>query len=109
MNHYKVEYENGLMRIGFGPQPASNDQLVCEVETLLDELIQSGVLKGGPLLLRINGPASMPVLAVIIHKVVHLFGGIAIYDPKLQGYVVSISHSPSHRVGTVLPVSELSK
>jgi len=34
------------------------------------------------------------------HAIMHLFGAIAIWDPKLQAFVVSISHG-NFRVGTL--------
>jgi CRISPR-associated protein Csx3 len=40
----------------------------------------------------------------LAHAVAHLYGYVACYDPKLQGYVVAISHDPSVRPGDLLPV-----
>ncbi|WP_256874863.1 CRISPR-associated protein Csx3 [Nostoc sp. C052] len=53
-------------------------------------------------LLKINGSQSIPVAYHIAHKVSHLYGAIAIFDPKLSGYVVSITHDPEYKLGTVL-------
>jgi CRISPR-associated protein Csx3 len=90
-----------LLRGKFG-EPAQNDALVRDADAGMAALIAAGELPGGPLL-RVNGPMSMPVAFVIAHRVGHLYGAIAIYDPKLGGkYVVSVSHDPMYRVGMVL-------
>jgi CRISPR-associated protein Csx3 len=41
----------------------------------------------------------------LAHAVAHLYGYVACYDPKLQGYVVAISHDPSFRPGQLLPAA----
>jgi len=52
--------------------------------------------------IRFNGRASLPVAMALAHSVAHLYGYVACYDPKLQGYVVSISHDPAWRPGQLL-------
>jgi CRISPR-associated protein Csx3 len=89
-----------LLRVCFG-EPAQNDQIVRDAVSRLTELIQSGGLEGS--LLRVNGPMSMPVAFALAHGVGHLFGAVAIYDPKLGGkYVVSISHDPNYPIGLLI-------
>ena len=58
-------------------------------------------LKGGGLL-RVNGKASLPVAMMIAHAVSHRYGAVAMFDPKIQGYIVAISHDPRWSVGDVL-------
>jgi CRISPR-associated protein Csx3 len=104
MTTYRIESElttDGiLLRVGFG-EPAQNDQIVRDAVVRLTELIQSGGLEG--ILLRVNGPMSMPVAFALAHGVGHLFGAVAIYDPKLGGkYVVSISHHPNYPIGLLV-------
>lgn len=83
----------GILRIAFGA-PSSNDQIVKDTTARLDEMVKTGELSGGGLL-KINGPASLPVAIVLGHKVSHLFEAVACFDPKLNKYVVVISHSPN--------------
>lgn len=33
----------------------------------------------------------------------HLFGVVAVFDPKISGYVVAITHDPAFKVGDVIP------
>lgn len=92
--------KNEILDIGFG-EPAQNDQIVRDANQRLNEMINLGILEGGQVL-RISGPASLPVAFVIAHGVNHLYGAIAVYDPKLQKYVVSITHSPNHKLGDLI-------
>lgn len=93
------------LNIKFGKDSAYNSEIVPYVVKLLDAI----EWRGGKLLL-VNGPASLPVAFAIAHKVNHLFGAIAVWDPKqpLEGtdivgsYVVAISHSPDYLEGTTL-------
>lgn len=91
--------EATLLRLAFG-EPALNDAIVREVEQRMREL-KSGGLQGGRLVL-LNGAASLPVISVIVHHVAHLFGAVGVFDPKLNGYVVVVSHDPAFAVGSVL-------
>ena len=90
-----------LLRLAFG-EPASNDVMVRDVDRRMKEL-KGRELTGGRLVL-LNGAASLPVIAVIIHHVAHLFGAVAIYDPKLQRYVIVASHGSELEVGEILSV-----
>lgn len=100
---YKINLEKDgdadLLRIGFGAE-AHNDKIVKDAAKLLEDLI-STELKGGKLL-KINGPASLPVAMHLSHKLSHLYSAIACYDPKLRKYVVSISHDPDYPLGTLI-------
>lgn len=93
---YNMTIDGDTMHVGFG-DPASNDDILREIVQTLGTLD----LSGGPLL-RITGPASLPVAVAIAHKVTHLYGAIAVYDPKLQAYVVAVSHSPNYTVGDLI-------
>ena len=84
---------DGILRVAFGV-PSTNDQIVRDAAARLDAMTKAGELSGGGLL-KINGPASLPVAMVLGHKLSHLFEAIACFDPKLNKYVVIISHSPN--------------
>lgn len=91
--------EAALLRLAFA-DPAPNDVIVRDVDVMMRDL-KSTSLTGGRLLL-LNGAASLPVIAVIVHHVAHLFAVVAIYDPKLSAYVVVLSHEPDFRIGDIL-------
>ena len=101
MTTYTIELTDDVLRIGFA-EPAQNNQIVRDAAQRLDQLVTSGALAGGALL-KINGPASLPVAFVIAHKIAHLYGAIACYDPKLASYVVCITHDPAYSLGDLIP------
>ena len=84
--------KNGVLRVDFGV-PSHNGQIVKDAAARLDDMMKAGELSGGGLL-KVNGPASLPVAMVLAHKLAHLFEAVACFDPKLNQYVVAISHSP---------------
>ena len=97
MATYNVSLEKGdLLRLSFGAQ-AQNDQIVRDAVAALEAL----GLQGGKLV-RLNGPASLPVAIAIGHAVGHLYGAVACFDPKLGKYVVAVSHDPDFVVGTLV-------
>ena len=101
MNSYKVtlgQEEDGssLLKLAFG-EPASNVEIVVDAVTAIHALD----LKGGRLI-RINGPASLPVAVAISHEVGHKYGVVAVWDPKIGKYVVAISHDPDLRIGDLI-------
>ena len=97
MNHYKIDFENGeILRVGFG-EPAQNDVIVREVNEFMEEQKRFGWK-----LLKINGPASLPVAFVLAHALGHLYEEIGVYDPKLNKYVNCISPGGEHNVGDLV-------
>lgn len=100
MSTYKIEIKDNLLRVSFG-EPAQNDQIVRDAAARLEEMAASGELAGGPLL-KINGPTSIPVSFVLAHKLAHIYGAVAFYDPKLGKYVISITHNPSYKLGDLI-------
>lgn len=90
----------GVLRISFG-DPSQNDQIVKDADARLKEMIRLGEVSGGKLM-KINGPASLPVGMVLAHGLSHLYQAIACYDPKLSKYVVAIAHGSEYRVGDLI-------
>ena len=90
-----------LLRLSFG-EAAGNDRIVVDAVAALKALMP---LSGSVVYL--NGPASLPVACAIAHGICHLFGAVAVFDPKLQGYVVAVSHG-GPAVGTIVKATELS-
>ena len=100
-NTYKISLEEGnLLRVGFG-DPAQNDQICRDAAQQLEELISSGALAGGSVI-KVNGPASLPVAVVIAHAVSHLYQVVAVFDPKISRYVVAVSHGNQLKVGDLI-------
>lgn len=106
------QYEEGLcertapgklFRVGFG-DPAPSNEIAREVDTRLAEIKASGVC--GPLAL-VNGPMAVVIGLQVGHILSHLFGSVGVFDPKLGGYVVALSHGGPYAVGDVIPAAEV--
>ena len=96
----EVMADGALLRVGFGT-PAQNGEIVRDAVAGLEALVEEGGFEGR--VLRVNGPMTIPVAFAVAHGVGHLFGVVAIYDPKLGGkYVVAISHDPGFAIGDLL-------
>lgn len=100
MPAYSITLVESALKIGFG-LPAQNDQIVKDATARLDEMANSGELIGGEVI-RVNGPASLPVAMVLAHKLAHLYQAVACFDPKLSKYVVAIAHGDKYAVGDLL-------
>lgn len=101
MATYNISLEEGeVLRVGFG-EPAQNDQIVRDAVARLDEMVATKKLMGGSLV-KINGPASLPVAVAIAHGVAHLYETVAVFDPKLGKYVVSVSHGDTYKPGELI-------
>ncbi len=98
--HIAVEGDN-VLRLGFGDTPAQNDVLVKEAAQIIGEMIEVGTIKGGELI-KLNGPATLPIAFVLAHKLNHLYQAVAVYDPKLSKYVVAIAHGGKYSVGDLV-------
>lgn len=101
MATFNIFLEDGnILRVGFG-DPAQNDQIVRDAKARLDEMVASGELAGGRVI-KINGPASLPVAMAIAHAIGHLYEVVAVFDPKIAKYVVSVSHGAEYKAGDLL-------
>jgi len=100
MTAYNIALTDGVLKVGFG-SPAQNDQIVKDAEAGIDALVNSGELGGGEVI-RVNGPASLPVAMVLAHKLAHLYQAVACFDPKLSKYVVAIAHGDKYAVGDLI-------
>lgn len=105
MSIYNVDICGDTLSVSFG-EPANNDQIVVEVKAKIARLIEIGQIRGGRLL-KITGRQSLPVAYTICHEVAHLYGAIAVFDPKMGGkgldaYIVVISHTKDYQVGQIL-------
>ena len=94
--------KNGILRVGFGT-PGDNTQIVKDAAARLDAMEEADELSGGDLL-KINGPASLPVAMFLGHRLSDLFEVIACFDPRMDKYVIAISRSSDSKyaVGNVI-------
>jgi len=97
---FHLTMEGNVLKLKFG-ESASNDQIVPFVEKKLSQMIENKEIPWGEIV-KIDGPASLPVAAVIIHKLAHLYSVVAVFDPKLQKFVVAISHSGKNTSGDLI-------
>lgn len=100
MTSYKISREGQVLKVGFG-EAAQNDAIVRDAVARLAEMNKAGELEGGGVI-KINGPASLPVAVVLAHVLVHKFSAVGVFDPKLNKYVVAVSHDPAINVGDLL-------
>ena len=63
---YTITRDGNVLHVAFGV-PSTNDQIVKDAFARLDIMTKAGELSGGGLL-KINGPASLPVAMVLAHK-----------------------------------------
>lgn len=101
MSAYNITRTDDILKLAFGT-PAQNDQIVRDAVARLAEMEANGELAGGGVI-KLNGPASLPVSVAITHALAHRFAAVAVFDPKMNGYVVSVSHDPSFVVGSIIP------
>lgn len=93
---YNIIRDNNVLKLAFG-SPAQNDQICRDAVAAIKAL----ELEGGKIV-KLNGPASLPVAIAIAHEVAHIYGAVAAFDPKLGKYVVSVSHTPDYTVGDLI-------
>jgi CRISPR-associated protein Csx3 len=99
MSSYNIDLQDGILSIKFA-EPAQNDQIVKDAAARLQEMSETGELRGQ--LLKINGLISVPVAFVLAHKLAHLYGAIGFFDPKLDKYVICITHNPAYKLGDLI-------
>jgi CRISPR-associated protein Csx3 len=107
---FLIDWEDGILnaRINNGVR-VDGDQIVRDAAAQLAKLIESGQLPGGKQILKINGRTTVLASFAIASQVAHLYGGVAVFDPRLgdkglDKYVVTVSHSKGCRVGETVDV-----
>ncbi len=96
-----------LYKVGFG-SPAQNDQIVRDAELALSSIFDKTEEDLGPVTRKadgialVNGPASLPVAVVVANSLLQRYSTVAVFDPKLNGYVVSATHDASMPLGTII-------
>lgn len=103
MSAFTLRCDGKVLWVGFG-EPATGDLVVQDAARELQGMEASGELAGGGLLC-INGRCSVPVAVMLGHALAHLFSAVAVFDPKLDRYIVSISHDPNLPLGQLIEPS----
>jgi hypothetical protein len=104
LNHdtYKIEAtrkgSQTTYTIGFGDEPADNTDLTQLVSKATYEIPSE--LHGSVAL--VTGKASLPVSYALSHNLGHYHKAVAVYDPKLQGFVVAITHDSRYPLGHLI-------
>ena len=108
MYSYQIRLEDDVLRVGFNRTlPAKGDRIVRDAVEQLSQMIDSGQLSGGSVLM-IDGPQSVPIAYALGHRLSHLYEAIAILDPKIgkkghKTYIVTITHGSSkYEVGDLI-------
>lgn len=91
-----------VLRLRFG-EPATNAEIVKDATAAANAIASE--VRGR--LVALNGPASLPAAVAIAHALVHVAPAIAVFDPKMNAYVVAVSHDPRWRVGDTIAADEI--
>lgn len=97
---YNLRLEGDVLKLSFGT-PASNTEIVKDAILEIERLKESGELVPQKLI-KLNGPASLPAAVAITNGLSDTFEVIAVFDPKLNGYVVAISSDTEYDVGSII-------
>ncbi len=97
---YNLRLDGDVLKLSFGT-PASNTEIVKDAVAEVRRLMESGELVPEKVI-KLNGPASLPVAVALTNSLASSFEVIAVFDPKLNGYVVAISSDSEHEVGSIL-------
>lgn len=97
---YKIERRGDVLKLSFG-SPAQNDQIVRDAVERLHEMEASGDFEDGNVI-KLNGPASLPVAMAIAQSLSEHFQVVAAFDPKMNKYVVAITKDPNYKIGDLI-------
>ena len=100
MSTYSIELQDETLQVNFG-EAGQNDDIVKDAAAKLEGMTSMGKMTGGQLL-KINGPISIPVAFVLAHKVSHIYGAVAVFDPKIGKFVICITHNPAYKLGDLI-------
>ncbi len=97
MHSYQMTLKGEVLKVGFNRNiPAQGDTIVQDALEVLNQMIDSGEISGGRRIL-IDGPQSVPVAYVLSHKLVHLYGVVAVLDPKLGSKISTLDGAIRHK------------
>lgn len=97
MSSYQMSIKDEVLKVGFNRNlPAQGDTIAKDALELLDRMIDSGEISGGRRIL-IDGPQSVPVAYILSHRLVHLYGIVAVLDPKLGSKINTTDGAIRHK------------
>ena len=97
MHSYQMTLNDEVLKVGFNRNiPAQGDRIVQDALEVLDRMIDSGEVTGGRRIL-IDGPQTVPVAYVLSHRLVHLYGVVAVLDPKLGSKINTLDGAIRHK------------
>jgi hypothetical protein len=110
--HYRMSYNSNTntLTVAFGSKPTSKDHLVYiaknQVNCLVDDIVsaQQNVTSGQALaskVLKITGPATNMITAVIVAALHNRVKAIAMYDVDQAAYVIVTNKDGTYTVGSV--------
>ena len=117
-----IRWEGDILRVQINNAvQVDGDQIIRDAKAQLQLLIDSGQLSGGKQLLKINGRSTVLASFVIASALSHYYGAIcadarrlanasqtqqrfaiAVFEPKLDRYIVTISHTQDYCVGDTI-------
>lgn len=111
-DNYQMSYNssNNTLTVAFGSKPTSKDHLVRiaknQINGLVDNIVnaQQSIASGRTLaskVLKITGPATNMVVAVIVAALHNKVKAIAMYDVDQAGYVIVTNKDGTYTVGSV--------
>jgi hypothetical protein len=86
-----------IYRLTFGDEPATNAELVPIVSRATYSLPPAYGTIG-----LITGKASLPVSYVLAHHLAHYHKALGVFDPKLDGFVIVVTHDRNYPLGKVI-------
>lgn len=99
-NSYTISLVDNILQVGFNKEmPTTGDRIVRDANAQLNALIDTGELNGGKLI-KINGKMSLVVSYTLAHALMHVYGAIAVFDPRLKAYVVVKSDTPDYLIAS---------
>ncbi|WP_159785610.1 CRISPR-associated protein Csx3 [Sodalinema gerasimenkoae] len=98
---YKIETTRTgdavIYTTAFGEEPATNAELVPIISKATHSLPPAYGTIG-----LITGKASLPVSYVLAHHLSHYHKALGVFDPKLNGFVIVVTHDRQYPLGKVI-------
>lgn len=101
MSTFSINPDGNILEVGFSGSEATSPDIVRDTVSRLQVLVESGQLSGGPFI-GVTGACSLLSAYALSHVLSSLYSTVAVYDPKLNGYVVVKSSTTGYQVGEVV-------
>ena len=101
MSSVSLELDGEILHIKFN-QAAQTPTIIRDTYDQLDEMVQENLLPGGPFI-GVNGASTLLSGYAISQLLGQRYDTVAVFDPKLDGYIVVISSTELYQLGEVIP------